>query len=114
MRVFLVLAALSTAAAAPTKRPTQTSPIQPPAGVKVFVPPDIRYWAYGNANTTIYDDLGLPWFCYTIRQTHCIPLFAVPEGFATTRRPFTATAAVGGDDEKVFGFVFSGREWPSG
>merc|ERR1711963_1291268 len=54
----------------------------------VFVPPDIRYWAFGKVSTTIYDEGGLPWFCYTYRQTHCRPLFKLPPGFRTTRRPF--------------------------
>lgn len=54
----------------------------------VFIPPDIQYWAQNDVNTTIYDSQGLPWFCYTVRQTHCIPLFPLPSNFRTTRRPF--------------------------
>ena len=49
--------------------------LNPPTPVtekpSVFVPPDIRYWAFGKVNTTVYDKGGLPWFCYTYRQTHC-------------------------------------------
>ncbi len=55
--------------------------------VQVFVPPDIKYWAYGKVNTTIVDGGGLPWYCYTYRQTHCRPLFKLPANWRTTRRP---------------------------
>ena len=77
---------------------TSSAPAQfaVPPGRRVFVPPDIKYWAYGELNTTVYDNLGLPWFCYTNRQTHCLPLFPLPPGFRTTRRPFVRQ---GGDDE---------------
>ena len=61
-----------------------------PKGQNVFVPPDIKYWAYGKINTTVYDNLGLPWFCYTNLQTHCLPMFPVPPNFRTTRKPITA------------------------
>ena len=43
------------------------------------------YWAFGKLNTTVYDDGGLPWFCYTYRQTHCRPLFKLPPKWRTTR-----------------------------
>lgn len=55
--------------------------------MEVFVPPDIRYWASGNLNTTVFDKLGLPWFCYTVQQTHCVPLFRKPPNYRTTRMP---------------------------
>jgi hypothetical protein len=36
---------------------------------------NIKYWASWKVNTTIFDAAGLPWYCYTYRQTHCRPLF---------------------------------------
>lgn len=54
---------------------------------QVFEPPDILYWARGNDNSTVYDKLGLPWYCYTLQQTHCVPLFKTPANYRTTRRP---------------------------
>ncbi|TRY71491.1 hypothetical protein TCAL_00244 [Tigriopus californicus] len=68
--------------------PTIVQIPQPPPGQNVFVPPDIKYWAYGKINTTVIDNLGLPWYCYTHRQTHCMPLFQKPPNFQTTRRPY--------------------------
>ena len=63
-------------------------PPKPVNGEKVFIPPDIKYWAYGKVNTTILDAGGLPWYCYTYRQTHCRPLFDFPGKWRTTRKPF--------------------------
>ena len=54
---------------------------------QVFEPPDILYWARGVDNSTVFDKLGLPWYCYTLQQTHCIPLFKTPANYRTTRRP---------------------------
>ncbi len=59
----------------------------PPPGMEVFIPPDIRYWASGDVNSTVLDKLGLPWFCYTAQQTHCVPLFRKPPNYRTTRMP---------------------------
>jgi hypothetical protein len=59
----------------------------PPPGMEVFVPPDIKYWASGDLNSTVLDKMGLPWFCYTVQQTHCVPLFRKPTNFRTTRMP---------------------------
>jgi hypothetical protein len=58
---------------------------------KIFIPPDIKYWAYGKVNTTIVDAGGLPWYCYTYRQTHCRPLFDLPAKWRTTRKPFVSS-----------------------
>ena len=55
--------------------------------LQVFEPPDILYWARGVDNSTVFDKLGLPWYCYTLQQTHCIPLFKTPANYRTTRRP---------------------------
>ena len=54
---------------------------------QVFEPPDILYWARGVDNSTVFDKLGLPWYCYTLQQTHCIPRFKTPANYRTTRRP---------------------------
>jgi hypothetical protein len=36
--------------------------------------------------------LGLPWYCYTYRQTHCRPLFHLPADWRpSTDRPATTT-----------------------
>ena len=43
------------------------SPPAAPVANKVFIPPDIKYWAYGKVNTTVVDAGGLPWYCYTYR-----------------------------------------------
>ena len=58
-----------------------------PPRSQVFEPPDILYWARGNDNSTVLDKLGLPWYCYTLQQTHCVPLFKTPANYRTTRRP---------------------------
>ena len=77
---------------APSTEPPSSSSTLYPKGQNVFVPPDIKYWAYGKVNTTVYDNLGLPWFCYTNLQTHCLPMFPVPPNFRTTRKPITAAS----------------------
>lgn len=69
------------------------------SGQEVFVPPDIRYWASLKVNTTVYDNLGLPWYCYTNRQTHCIPIFKLPPNFRTTRRPQTNRKKKKGEEQ---------------
>lgn len=79
-----VISTISRVLPAPANFPIR----QPPPGQNVFVPPDIKYWAYGKINTTVIDNLGLPWYCYTNRQTHCMPLFQKPPNFQTTRRPY--------------------------
>ena len=87
MRNLVVLfAVLSSVHSAPPFR--KYKDVAPPEGRETFVPPDIKYWAYGEVNTTVFDELGLPWYCYTTRQTHCIPLFKKPARFRTTRRPY--------------------------
>ena len=95
--------------------------LDPPAtdSEKVFIPPDIKYWAnIGKTNTTILDagtyslftlsilfkllesiqdkisvnklTGGLPWYCYTYRQTHCRPLFKMSRKWRTTTKPYVS------------------------
>ena len=53
---------------------------------------NIKYWASWKINTTIFDAAGLPWYCYTYRQTHCRPLFHLPADWRpTTDKPGTTT-----------------------
>ena len=33
---------------------------------------------------------GLPWYCYTYRQTHCRPLFKMPRKWRTTTKPYVS------------------------
>ena len=51
----------------------------------VLIPPIIKYWAipsvFSQRNATVKDDLGRPWFCTTSRQSHCTPLFKIPNNF---------------------------------
>ncbi len=106
IRIVIMLLTICNIQAAPPPKgslsPGPFGPLQdlapPTAGTtttteKVYVPPDIKYWAYGKVNTTIVDGGGLPWYCYTYRQTHCRPLFKLPANWRTTRRPFTRSGS---------------------
>ena len=59
-------------------------------------PPDIniKYWAQWKINTTIFDATGLPWYCYTYRQTHCRPLFHLPADWRPSTDNPAATTIV--------------------
>lgn len=57
-------------------------------------PPNLKYWASWRVNTTIIDSSGLPWFCYTYRQTHCRPLFHLPADWRPTGNPAPTTTVI--------------------
>ena len=81
---------LSSLAPGPFGALDNVKPPRPSSNEPVLVPPDIKYWAYGKVNTTVVDAGGLPWYCYTYRQTHCRPLFNLPAKWRTTRGPFVS------------------------
>ena len=81
---------LSSLAPGPFGKLDDLKPPRPAANDPVLIPPDIKYWAYGKVNTTVVDAGGLPWYCYTYRQTHCRPLFNLPGKWRTTRGPFVS------------------------